>query len=527
MDDVGNGNDPLARPAKPTTITEEAFRDLIARRARTLLGMAGYLAEAGPTGLALTRPLVGELFSQSRQFEELLDAYGARNNRRWSLVRSIDATIKLFSDVSYELLHIRHVWLGYRLMPIRDDLPAATDEALAFTRQILCRAATMLLKQAHRLKLPVPPATPCGEAYDEQLLSGRLPHDRTTRKIKSASETVPRLATAFLNLAAECQLVYSASRAGPQEYAALIPDPVSEESLRYLQHRFHNLQSLYDTHVAETETEGFDPDLPSLRGYISIVFHLLNTATALAHHYERHVDTQTGDRSLRRQMIVSPELLLATLMNYSIAFANRYLESGRLLCHDMLKRYAEVGRIDVPVPRYRGFHVRPATMVAKIVRHYGSDVQMELEGESYDAGSPMEIFRTNEKINASKRRWLASEIAHLPSVTAGRTDGDVIPTVRDIVAALADQGKVVLYEQPIALPDRQTHREGTLLEQIVAEIARLLATGKIDIRADLSVALIGDKRVLAGTKLLAEAGYGEDNFGNNILLPKPLAYLRY
>ncbi|MEJ2704569.1 MAG: hypothetical protein P8Z79_19215 [Sedimentisphaerales bacterium] len=37
---------------------------------------------------------------------------------------------------------------------------------------------------------------------------------------------------------------------------------------------------------------------------------------------------------------------------------------------------------------------------------------------------------------------------------------------------------------------------------------------------------IGDKRVLFDIKLLAESGYGEDNFGNNIPLPEKLSYLR-
>ena len=36
----------------------------------------------------------------------------------------------------------------------------------------------------------------------------------------------------------------------------------------------------------------------------------------------------------------------------------------------------------------------------------------------------------------------------------------------------------------------------------------------------------GDRRVLADLKLLAEHGYGEDNFGNNIALPPALSYLR-
>ena len=42
----------------------------------------------------------------------------------------------------------------------------------------------------------------------------------------------------------------------------------------------------------------------------------------------------------------------------------------------------------------------------------------------------------------------------------------------------------------------------------------------------MKVTFIGDKRVLNDIKLLAESGYGEDKFGNNVALPDELSYLR-
>ena len=57
-------------------------------------------------------------------------------------------------------------------------------------------------------------------------------------------------------------------------------------------------------------------------------------------------------------------------------------------------------------------------------------------------------------------------------------------------------------------------------------MAQLLALGKIDVDSKATVQFEGDKRVLAGIKLLAENGYGEDKFGNNIPLPEELVYLR-
>jgi hypothetical protein len=43
---------------------------------------------------------------------------------------------------------------------------------------------------------------------------------------------------------------------------------------------------------------------------------------------------------------------------------------------------------------------------------------------------------------------------------------------------------------------------------------------------DIEVTFTGDRRVLADINLLADNGYGEDDFGNNLPLPDKLSYLR-
>jgi hypothetical protein len=508
-----------------TEITTSEFTDLIAKRAHKLLALAHYLSAYRPDALILTRPLIADLLSHSAQIEELLDAYGARNNQQWSRIRSLTATMKLFADVSYELLHIKHSLPLYRLLAIQRDFAADTARSLDLTHDVLARAAGWILTQASRLNLPLSTTPPNPQDYAEPLPPGRLPNDRPVRRVKSTSETVTHLATAYLNLAADSELLNIAGRTEPADYAGCFPKPVSEDSLRYLNFRFHSLQALYDTHVSETEIEYLDADLPILRGHISVIYHLLEIATQLVHYYERHLNIRTGDSSLRRKPVIAPETLLDMLMSYSITYAGLYLDLGRHLCHAMLKRYAEVGTIKAPVPCYRGFHVRPATLVAKIVQHYGSDVHMELSGQNYDASSPLDLFRANEKINAQKRRWLVTEIERLSQPDGDLSDSQIRTTVLDVLFKLTEQGKLVIYQQPLQLSGEFSH-EGILLEKVTAEIARLQATGQIDIKTDLSIAFSGDKRVLSDLKLLAKSGYGEDCFGNNITLPKELAYLR-
>jgi hypothetical protein len=213
-------------------------------------------------------------------------------------------------------------------------------------------------------------------------------------------------------------------------------------------------------------------------------------------------------------------------MRYSVTHIGLYIGSAERLCQRMLKHYAEVGQIDAAVPPYRGFHVRPATLISKLVLHYGSEVQMQLGDDIYNAGSALELFRANETINAQKRRWLAEEVVRLKLVPDGKGDDDINSIIRNVVLILAEQGELILYEQPLQLPEQPAGREGTLVQQVTDEMAQLLALGKIDVNTNLTAKFIGDKRVLDDIKLLAEAGYGEDNFGNNVPLPEKLVYLR-
>lgn len=510
----------------PVTISYKAFTGLIAHRCERYFTAAGFVANHSDEKCILTRPLLGELLSQSTQIEELLDSYGARNNCRWARFRSLTASIKLFSNVSYELLHIQHSIPAYRLLPSEQDFSEMTAHTLQFSEDILIKSARELLEEANKLHLPQPTQSAATDFFDEQLPSGRLPHDLAMRKVEAVSKTVSLLATAFLNLAAESKRVLPRSQAEPAAYLCEFTGPISEEKLRSLELRFHNLQSLYDTYVSTTETEVFDKDLPVLRGHISVVLHLLRTARDLAHYYERHAGPAAQQMTKGRKRLVDPEQLLETLIHYCINFVSQYLNCAERLCQNMLKRYTEISRIEVAVPPYRGFHVRPSTLISKLVLHYGSTVKMKLGEDTYDASSPLELFRANEKINAHKRKSLAEEIIKLNLAATKADKEDCFAIIRDAIMTLAERGKIIIYEQPLNIEKKTFQSTAGLLERVTDEIAKLQVTGKIDIIATIKAVFIGDKRVLEDIKLLAENGYGEDHFGNNVPLPEKLQYLR-
>lgn len=510
----------------PFEISYEDFRHLIASRSIALLRVSSFLEVHGHSHRILTRPLVGELLFQSTQLEELLDSYGARNNSRWERFRSLTAAIKLFSYVSYELLHIQHSIPAYRLLDIGEDFAQRTAETIDFTEAILVEATRRLLVEARALGLPVHAVDLPREYYSERLPPGRLPHDLDLRKLETVSRTLSLLATSFLNLSAECKQALPKGQAAFDSLLYEYIGPVSEDKLRSFELRFHNLQSLYDTYVSTTETERIDPEIPVLRGHISVVLHLLRTARDFAHHIERHAGPIRDHLSLGRKRLVEPEILLGVMLNYSIHFVVRYLTCAEDLCRNMLGRYTEIITIEVPVPPYRGFHVRPSTLIANIVLHYGSQVTMELDGKTYDAKLPLDLFRANEEINAHKRLDIANALLGMNLVPESIEEQDIHTFIRSVLMTLSEHDKLILYEKPLQIEVSNARAGAPLLQQITDEIARLQVTGKIDIITQTKVRFIGDKRVLEDIRLLAEHGYGEDLSGNNIPLPDGLQYLR-
>ncbi|MBN8449509.1 MAG: HPr family phosphocarrier protein [Candidatus Accumulibacter sp.] len=508
-------------------IADRELCDLVRTRGRTLLELARSLAAMRAGEVCLTRPLIGRLLLESGQMETLLDEYGARQNHHWSRFRALTASVKNFARIGEVLAYVQRRLPTYRLLPVAGDFRLATCERLQLVSSVVAEIAGALLDEAQEVGIDVSGIAPPAEEFGEWLPPGRLARNRGDRIAGDTATTVTHLATEFLNLAAEGELLRAAAQVPPADYAACFPDPVSEERLRQLTFRFHNLQSLYDTHVAGTSIETSDAELPILRGHASVIYHLLEIATDLAHYYERHASPHTADAILRERPVVDTDATMATLFAYAMAFSSDYLAGGQRLCQGILRRYAESGRLDVPVPSYRGFHVRPSNLVARIVAHYGSSVEMELEGKRFDAASPLELFRANEAINARKRRWLASEIARVHPDCAGTLAPEAVAAaVLAIVHRLAGEGKIMLYRQPLQFSDQLGRREGSVLENSVAEIAQLQATGQLDIRTDLTVTFIGDRRVLTDVDILAHHGYGEDAFGNNVALPKALSYLR-
>lgn len=508
-------------------ISNDEFLEFIATKTQTLQTMSKHIITHRDQQIGLTRPFFGQIHLDATKIEEVLDAYNAKNNERWHAFRKSVAAMKLFSNVIYICLHIKHGIDSYCLLEIEQDFPKATENVLLLLYNVMLNNAEEFLRCAKGCGIPEITFVE-KRSYLENLPKGKLKNNRKRRKVTAPEKHITYLVTKFLNLSEEIQQLDIYKNLDCADYSTCVPDIVSEEKLRWIENKFHNLQSLYDTNISDSNLESVDSNLPVLRGHASLIFHLMEVATELCHYYERHLAGLLQADDKRSRSPITQEELFSVLFDYTLWFSEQYLSAFHDLSQDILKDYSEEGSVELPIPNYRGFHVRPSTLVSRIVIHYGTRILMEFDGERFDASKPLELFRINEKINALKRKSIAHKVCNL-EMTDAYLDADEQNNrklLQKLFLTLLENNDLILYESHFSFSDIELENEETLLELANKVIARYLALGRIDITNNMKVIFHGDIRALNDLKILAESGYGEDNHGNNILLPKELAYLK-
>ncbi len=560
---------------------EKAFAKDLNVKTSQLMGLMAFTLDKTLEPERIDRNLLNQLHVKSSEAEEFLDSAGALSNKYWYPFRKSVAVVKIFSQINYKIIHIRDSIQRYRLLPIEGDFVQDTNKALKMSQEMLLRGCTESMEEGLRCKLAVPVGSILDLNDTDIPFTHTLPSTRAVRHDTQPRTTIVHLATEFLGLS-ESNEIFECPKAMQHKnnLASFIPNPVNTEAIRQLQTRFHNMQSVYDTYVSGTDLTQQDKNLAALRGLISLVFHLLEIATNCAHYYQRHYSSATGTyRPRLTSSKANSGKDFTSLVYYCLIYADKYRKVGRSLCHQMLQQYAEIGTIEVGVPSYRGFHVRPSTLIAKIVLHYGSKVEMKLGEQTYNASLPLELFRANETINAIKRSSIFemlescevyrrfverfgtsvdSFFTNLPMQEDGvdaslRTKiGELVPELldsmpsipatspeagqlyaqlirlvaKDMLLELLESKTIIAYEPFFSFDDSADEKGETLLEFMKRALTRYMALGKMDCSVNVNVIFEGDTRVLEDLRTLAHHGYGEDHFGNNIMLPKELRYLR-
>jgi phosphotransferase system HPr-like phosphotransfer protein len=93
----------------------------------------------------------------------------------------------------------------------------------------------------------------------------------------------------------------------------------------------------------------------------------------------------------RIKAILEASDMFNTVMDFALYYTISYLEAGKELANGLLAKYTERDTCELRVPQRLGFHLRPATLVAKCAKYYGTKVFIIVDGHRYDASNVLNI----------------------------------------------------------------------------------------------------------------------------------------
>ncbi len=354
-----------------------------------------YIAAFDDPRYVFTKKLYSKLISSSQVLEDFLDFHGAKNSTNWYHYRELCAAVRHLSLAGYSQKHISNRLAFYDLAGTR-DFEKEGEKTHRFIKKSLMKMAPVILEEADRLNISIPhksfnPEKFPGIATGETLESDIDDEDKDEQK-----KNIVKIASEFLRTVRNFDQLKFYEPYDSKEIRTIVPDKVNEVEIRQFEMLVHNLQSSFDTYVIHGGYRRGNRKLKQLRGHFSVVFHLLQIIGRLLHFYERHL-LKAGYKSTYKKVqkklarIVEPDALLDRTINYGLYYVCHFLTAGQELAREILNENIERSSIKVGVPQKLGFHARPSLLVAKIIQHYGGQVEMCVGSKRFDAGSVLDI----------------------------------------------------------------------------------------------------------------------------------------
>lgn len=372
-----------------------------------------YLAGLSPSHARFTQKFYSTLASSSTLLEDFLDYHGAKNNKDWYLFRELTAGMRHIGLASNFQKHISNR-LRYYDLPDSADFESEGEASLRFLNQCLQKMAPMALNEAQRLGIRLPVHRFEDADFPSIQTTDLLEYDIDDENRHQQKQSIVKIASEFLNLVQNFDQIKFYERYSYQEILGIVPDKVNEVEVRRYEMLVHNLQSSFDTYVIHGGFRFGNRKLKQLRGFFSVVFHLLQMVGRLLHFYERHLYEAGYKNTYKRvqddlAMVVSPERLLDCTINYGLYYVCHFLALGKEHARVILNENIERGQIRVGVPQKLGFHARPSLLVAKIVQYYGGQVELVVGDDRFDASSVLDIQWAGGKIQKENLKEVVFE----------------------------------------------------------------------------------------------------------------------
>jgi phosphotransferase system HPr-like phosphotransfer protein len=349
-----------------------------------------------------TQKFYSTLASASTLLEDFLDYHGAKNNKNCYFFRELTAAMRHIGLASNFQRHISNRLLHYDL-PDSADFQNDGEAALDFLNHCLRQMAPVVLEEGLRLGIRLPEDRFSASDFPSLQTAGQLDYDIDDENRDQQKQHIVKIASEFLNILKNFDQIKFYERYSLPEILSLVPDKVNEVEIRRFEMLVHNLQSAFDTYVIHGGFRFGNRKLKQLRGFFSVVFHLLQMVGRLLHFYERHL-YEAGYKNTYKKVqerlasLIDPTKLLDCTINYGLYYVCHFLVLGKEHARMILNENIERSSIRVGVPQKLGFHARPSLLVAKIVQHYGGQVELVVGEDRFDASSVLDIQWAGGKI---------------------------------------------------------------------------------------------------------------------------------
>ncbi len=391
---------------KTETTIENSFAEKVRIFSNDYLKCCIYISGVDRPEVVFTQKLYTTLISTSMLLEDFLDFHGAKNNKNWYFYRELTAAIRHLSLAANFQKHISNRLVFYDLADV-DDFPKQGETTLDFLTSVLIKMAPVVLKEAQQLKIQMPATQYTAADFPSVVTSQMLDYDIDDKDKDQQKKNIVKISSEFLNIAKSFDQLKFYDPYPYKEILTLVPNRVNEVEIRRYEMLVHNLQSSFDTYVIHGGFRFGNRELKQLRGYFSVVLHLLQMVGRLLHFYERHLH-EAGYKTIykkvqiRLSQLVNPKTLLDRTINYGLFNACHFLTTGIGLAQKILNENIERSSIKVGVPVKLGFHSRPCLLVAKIVQHYGGQVELCVGSDRFDASSVLDLQWAGGKIQKEK-----------------------------------------------------------------------------------------------------------------------------
>ena len=361
-----------------------------------------FLSKTDDPKNTFTKKLYSKLISSSMLLEDFLDFHGAKNNKNWYFYRELAATARHLSLGANFQKHISNRLVFYDLIDI-GEFDKEGERTHDFLTQCLIKIAPVIIAEARRLNIIIPTEEFSSSDFPSVVTSEMLDYDIDDQNKDQQKRNIVKIANELLNIAKSFEEFKFYEFYTYQDILKLVPEKVNEVEIRRYEMLVHNLQSSFDTYVIHGGFRYGNRKLKQLRGHFSVVFHLLQMVGRLLHFYERHL-YEAGYKNTYKKVqdklssLVNPETLLDRTINYGLFYACHFLTTGIELAREILNENIERSTITVGIPIKLGFHSRPSLLVAKIVQHYGGQVDLCIGSDRFDASSVLDLQWAGGKI---------------------------------------------------------------------------------------------------------------------------------